>query len=585
MRYLIDNVGTYYRWFYVNPERFNYNQIKNKLHNDIFNSSWIDGLCNKVYLQKKTFFEISEYMNIILYSESESRPDCVYSLIDLIQKVIHLFGQIEMNQQLSRADYTFIKFAQKNLVVDEDEKNLPVPVFTYIKPQMGHQFILHILLSLGRFETEADLTLHRTLRDSLRYAKLIGDRNDESSLRQYSNQLLKKFIEDQLIYFPNSYRTLDTYITYAAHLFDDIIIKNEIPITDLPPVLQSNLFESVDIKIINFWNDRKLSFVKAALTELRFSIELCEIPNEIDLINSSKSDPLDWNPINTFRQSSNQSYESYLEQKFAISTNITTIKEYMNIMGSNAGLFTKSIGTHGAPGSGKSFTTLYSCLYAISQGLKVISTSVMSRQSVHLGGIHIHKLFCLDVNNKLSPQRLAELAFIKCQRNAMKLNILQTVNIIFLDEAGQLSAELVSVLDMILRTVRNTNIPFGGVLFLLTMDHTQLAPINGKPFLISSHVLSCFKMVRLECSVRASVDNNFQRLQQIACMHPSEYETNPSLLTEFKLLASETFTFVNDWNAQEIDPNTYRLYGRKKQLKMQPQNISNMFVIACHHQI
>ena len=90
---------------------------------------------------------------------------------------------------MSRADYTFIKFAQNNLVVGKDEKNLPVPVFIYIKPQMGDQYIWHILLSPRIFETEADVTLSRTLRDSLRYAKFIGDRNDESSLRWYSNQL------------------------------------------------------------------------------------------------------------------------------------------------------------------------------------------------------------------------------------------------------------------------------------------------------------------------------------------------------------------------------------------------------------
>ena len=41
--------------------------------------------------------EIIEYKNNILYSESESRPDNVYILIDLIQKVIHLYGQIEIN--------------------------------------------------------------------------------------------------------------------------------------------------------------------------------------------------------------------------------------------------------------------------------------------------------------------------------------------------------------------------------------------------------------------------------------------------------------------------------------------------------
>ena len=74
---------------------------------------------------------------------------------------------------------------------------MPVPVFLYIKQQMGHQFILHILLSLSRFEIEAGLTLHRSLRDSLRYAKLIGDDNDPRSVRRYSDELLRKFIKEQ----------------------------------------------------------------------------------------------------------------------------------------------------------------------------------------------------------------------------------------------------------------------------------------------------------------------------------------------------------------------------------------------------
>ena len=84
---------------------------------------------------------------------------------------------------------------------------------------------------------------------------------------------------------------------------------------------------------------------------MRFSKQLCEIPTEIDLINSSRSNLLDWCPINTFQQSNSQSYESFLGQKISISTNINTINECTNIMDSDAGLFTKSIGSHGAPGS------------------------------------------------------------------------------------------------------------------------------------------------------------------------------------------------------------------------------------------
>ena len=39
---------------------------------------------------------------------------------------------------------------------------------------MGAEFILHILLSLGRFATERDLLLHNSLRDCFKAAKLIG---------------------------------------------------------------------------------------------------------------------------------------------------------------------------------------------------------------------------------------------------------------------------------------------------------------------------------------------------------------------------------------------------------------------------
>ena len=51
----------------------------------------------------------------------------------------------------------------------QDNDNLPVTVYTYIITYKGYQFILHIIILLGRFETEVDLTLHITLCDALRY--------------------------------------------------------------------------------------------------------------------------------------------------------------------------------------------------------------------------------------------------------------------------------------------------------------------------------------------------------------------------------------------------------------------------------
>ena len=69
------------------------------------------------------------------------------------------------------------------------------------------------------------------------------------------------------------------------------------------------------------------------------------------------------------------------------------------------------------------------------------------------------------------------------------------IDIIFLDEVGQISSELLTCLDLILRKLRNNNIFLGGLLLICTLDHKQLQPINGKPFLVSPMVLSCFEFI------------------------------------------------------------------------------------------
>ena len=109
----------------------------------------------------------------------------------------------------------------------------------------------------------------------------------------------------------------------------------------------------------------------------------------------------------------------------------------------------------------------------------------------------------------MSSHRKTELAIIKILRDPKKMNILLVLHVLFCDELGQSTAEGIAVIDIILRKLRNNNIYLGGVLTIFTMDHTQISPFESKPFLTSSHVIPCFRMVVLETSVRASSDANF----------------------------------------------------------------------------
>ena len=102
---MIDKVGIYYRWFYIDPKILSHDQVKKALDIDLMKSSWIDGLSHKIYLRKKALPEIIEYINHMLYSKNEQRPDCVYQMIELIQKVKYIYDQMETNEDLSSSDF------------------------------------------------------------------------------------------------------------------------------------------------------------------------------------------------------------------------------------------------------------------------------------------------------------------------------------------------------------------------------------------------------------------------------------------------------------------------------------------------
>ena len=66
----------------------------------------------------------------------------------------------------------------------------------------------------------------------------------------------------------------------------------------------------------------------------------------------------------------------------------------------------KCTGIRGNAGSGKTWTMLYVVLYALSQGLNVITTAHLSRRAVQLGGKHIAYLFGIGYAKATdTPQR------------------------------------------------------------------------------------------------------------------------------------------------------------------------------------
>ena len=76
-------------------------------------------------------------------------------------------------------------------------------------------------------------------------------------------------------------------------------------------------------------------------------------------------------------------------------------------------------------------------------------------------------------------------------------------------------------------------------------------------------MLTSFVAIELTHSVRAHGYPEFKRLQDITRMDPHALRESPELEAEFKRIAKEELTFVQDWDDDAIGPNMMQTFSRR----------------------
>ena len=214
LRSIFDQPGFFFRWFHIGDKVVDRDTMVQKLCFNLNKCCWINGLQRQVLLRISAISEVRSYLNDddCLDRDSDKNKEMIeflkniFSLLDRSNN----FGNLDENE---RAD---LSFSLNQLLHDDARQHLPVPVYSFTMPSMGEKFILHLLLSMGHFATEWELLHHVNLREAFRYAKLIGNSDEEEDLKHYCDQLLYKFIEQQLVYFPNSHRIIGNWIATAG---------------------------------------------------------------------------------------------------------------------------------------------------------------------------------------------------------------------------------------------------------------------------------------------------------------------------------------------------------------------------------
>jgi hypothetical protein len=120
---------------------------------------------------------------------------------------------------------------------------------------------------------------------------------------------------------------------------------------------------------------------------------------------------------------------------------------------------------HGPGGHGKSF--LINRLRK--EAVKILFTAPSGIAAMNIRGVTIHSLFCLK---PVIPQPQ------KYDNPLLKnrISLLEGCRALLIDEISMVSCDLLDKIDMILRTVRNNDSPFGGMRIIMVGDILQLQP-------------------------------------------------------------------------------------------------------------
>jgi predicted GIY-YIG superfamily endonuclease len=436
----------------------------------------------------------------------------------------------------------------------EQISSFPVIWFNSVKPTQPHRWIIHILLSLGEFDCETNLMGHGNLVDNFVRARLLQD--DPIHHAEDISHLIQQYVVKQLVIMPGGVRLFDRYLHAASHTLQRSLLHGEIPLFEAPPSLFTHIISTNDQKCIQHIHQSRSSLISATYRDL-MAASMMPLPESEETINNATTDdPLNWEPRPV--QALHQSIESYKEQCALLQR----AAKMLNIYQQCTDIQQQGLVIVGGPGTGKTTCLQAIVMDCLVRGLNVALATVMAERACQLGGIHLSKLCRIPVNNNANSVRLAELAITALLCSPRQLHYIRFIDILVLDELGQLSAELISTLDIIFRRVRESTAFFGGILVFATLDECQLRPVTGRPPLLSPHMITCFSFQALDHSVRAATDPNLRRIIVITRMRRSQL--TEQIEAEFKKLIQQHCTFVPDWNDNRLKPEILRMFARNK---------------------
>jgi ATP-dependent exoDNAse (exonuclease V) alpha subunit len=127
----------------------------------------------------------------------------------------------------------------------------------------------------------------------------------------------------------------------------------------------------------------------------------------------------------------------------------------------------------GEPGAGKTHVTRTFISYLREHGIEPAITASTGIAATHIHGMTIHAWSGLGIKNTLTAYDLDALS-----TKEYLVRRINSAKVLIIDEISMLSANTLSMVDVVCRTLRGSPEPFGGLQVVLVGDFFQLPPIS-----------------------------------------------------------------------------------------------------------
>lgn len=134
----------------------------------------------------------------------------------------------------------------------------------------------------------------------------------------------------------------------------------------------------------------------------------------------------------------------------------------------------KNIFLTGQPGSGKTHTINEYVSWLRSQGVEPAITASTGIAATHIGGMTIHSWSGLGIKKMLIERDIEQLK----ESSSVRRRVCKA-NILIIDEVSMLEARTLDNVNIICKTLRDDQRPFGGLQLVLVGDFFQLPPVNN----------------------------------------------------------------------------------------------------------